>query len=209
MDKIYLSHNQGLYLYNDILAVLSVQHQVIHVFQILDGMFVNVRRIGRFCFEDDSYFFNSVFPIERAFREISIGSLKHRLLAFLYRRAAFLSNNNKSPYEIRKFYHYFENFKSLRLWKMQLLDENHLLLKYASEDVVTFKSNDANSQPSFFVVYNMVESKVTAVYENTSKELLKLFENFCDLFRNARIYMETQFTCSPSNNIYARLIQHR
>ena len=48
VDKIYLSHNQGLYLYKDILAVLSVQHQTIHIFQILDGMFINVRTIGRF-----------------------------------------------------------------------------------------------------------------------------------------------------------------
>jgi len=74
---------------------------------------------------------------------------------------------------------------------------------------VTLKSTDANSQYSFFVVYNILESKVLAIYENTSKELLDLFENFCDSFRNASIYTDTQFTCSPSNNLYARLIQHR
>lgn len=196
-------------MYKDILAVLSVQHQVIHIFQILDGMFVDVRKVGRFCFEDDSYFFNLTFPTERAFKEIFINSLKHRLLAFLYKRALCISSCTNDPYEIRKFYQYFENFKSLRLWKMQLLDENHILIKYASEDVVTLKSPDANSQPSFFVVYNIADSKILAIYENTSKELLNLFENFCDSFRNASIYTETQFTCSPSNNIYARLIQHR
>lgn len=172
-------------------------------------MFVDVRKIGRFCFEDDSYFFNSVFPNERAFKEVFINSLKHRLLSFLYRRALTVSQNTNDPYEIRKFCLYFENFKALKLWKMQLLDENHLLIKYASEDVVTLKSTDANSQVSFFVVYNMIESKVLAVYENTSKELLDLFEDFCDSFRNAKIYMDTQFTCSPSNNLYARLLQHR
>ncbi len=43
---------------------------------------------------------------------------------------------------------------------MQLLDENHLLIKYASEDVVTLKTSDPNSQPSFFVVYNMVSTQV-------------------------------------------------
>ncbi|KAK9754346.1 De-etiolated protein 1 Det1 [Popillia japonica] len=184
VDKIFLSHNQGLYLYKDILAVLSVQHQVIHIFQLLDGMFVDVRKIGRFCFEDDSYFFNLTFPTERAFKEIFINSLKHRLLAFLYRRALYISNSTNNRYEIRRFYQYFENFKSLRLWKMQLLDENHILI-------------------------NMTESKILAIYENTSRELLNLFENFCDSFRNASIYTETQFTCSPSNNLYARLIQHR
>ena len=33
-DKIFLSHNQGLYLYRHTLAVLSVQHQTIHIFQV-------------------------------------------------------------------------------------------------------------------------------------------------------------------------------
>lgn len=37
----------GLYLYKDILAVLSVQHQTIHIFQLADGLFINVRTIGR------------------------------------------------------------------------------------------------------------------------------------------------------------------
>lgn len=209
VDKIFLSHNQGLYLYKDTLAVLSVQHQTIHIFQILDGMFVDVRKIGRFCYEDDAYFYNLVCPSERAFRENFINSLKHRILVFLYKRAAYLSEFKKDPTELRKFYHYFENFLALKLWKMQLLDEDHLLIKYASEDVVTLKSTDANSQPQFFVVYNIKDSKVIAIYENTSKTLMNLFENFCDNFRNANIYNETQFTCSPSNNLYARLIQQR
>lgn len=209
VDKIFLSHNQGLYLYKDVLAVLSVQHQMIHIFQILDGMFVDVRKIGRFCFEDDLFFYNSVYPTERAFKEGYINSLKHRLLTFLYKRAAAISESTGNPYELRKFFLHFENFKALKLWKMQLLDENHLLIKYASEEVVTLKSSDANSQCSFFVVYNMTESKVLAVYENTSRELLNLFENFCDLFRNANIHNGTQFTCSPSNNLYGKLIQYR
>lgn len=44
---------------------------------------------------------------------------------------------------------------------MQLLDEEHLLLKYASEDVVTLRAPEPNTQPSFFVVYNMERAEVT------------------------------------------------
>lgn len=47
------------------------------------------------------------------------------------------------------------------------------------------------------------------IYENTSQELLNLFENFCDLLRNARVQSEWQFTCSPSSNIYAQLAHQR
>ncbi|KAJ8954816.1 hypothetical protein NQ314_007007 [Rhamnusium bicolor] len=197
VDKIFLSHNQGLYLYRDTLAVLSVQHQIIHIFQILDGMFVDIKKIGRFCFEDDCYFYNSVYPSERAFRETCINSLKHRLLVFLYKRADAISRSTENPTELRKFYHYFDNFNSLKMWKMQLLDEYLLLIKYASEDLVTLKSTDVNSQPQFFVVFNMKTSEILAVYENISKQLLYLFENFSDLFRNASINNGTRFTASP------------
>lgn len=209
VDKIFLSHNQGIYLYKDILAVLSVQHQIIHIFQILDGMFVNIRKIGRFCFEDDYYFYSLVYQAERAFRERCINSLKHRLLVFLYRRAAEISSRTSDPTELRKFFHYFDNFNSLKMWKMQLLDENHLLIKYASEDIVTLKSTDVNSQLQFFAIYDMKTSTIISIYENTSRELLNLFENFCDSFRNANICSETHFTCSPSTNLYSRLLWNR
>ncbi|XP_060062548.1 DET1 homolog [Ylistrum balloti] len=211
-DKIFLSHNQGLYLYKDTLAVLSVQQQIIHIFQVhtKNACFVDVRSIGRFCYEDDGLYFHmgldrvSGQP-HRPFYDNTINSLKHRLMVFLYRRAI----NEGTLYALRKFYKYFDQFKALRMWKMQLLDENHLLIKYASEDVVTLKISDPNSQPSFFVVYNMVTTEVLTVCENISEDLLELFENFCDLFRNATLHDGAQFTCSASSNIYARQIQQR
>lgn len=204
VDKIFLSHNQGLYQYKDTLAVLSVQHQTIHIFQILDGMFVDVRKIGRFCYEDDWYLYNMVYPNTKPVRDTAINSLKHRLLTFLYKRAVHLSKVKGDPRELRTFYKYFDDFVSLRMWKMQLLDENHLLIKYASEEIITLKHAEANcNEPQFFMVYNIIESKVLGVYENSLEELASLYENFTDHFRNACLYSETQFTCNPSNNIYA------
>ena len=74
------------------------------------------------------------------------------------------------------------------MWKMQLLDDNHLLIKYASEEVVTLRSSEPNSQASFFVVYNFKSTEVVAVYENTSEDLLNMFENYCDFFRNTNVH---------------------
>lgn len=212
IDKIYLSHNQGIYLYKEVLAVLSVQHQTIHLFQIVEGMLIEIRKIGRFCYDDDPFIVNSVFaPLvnERPFHEETINSLKHRLLVFLFKRAKAYTDEMGDPLELRKFYKYFDMFKSLRMWKMQLLDEDHLFIKYASEEVVTLRVQEPNSQSSFFVIYNISESKILEVYENTSEGLLQLFENYCDCFRNARLCTDSQFTCSPSNNLYARLTQQR
>ncbi|XP_064120339.1 DET1 homolog [Macrobrachium nipponense] len=178
-DKIFLSHNQGLYLYGQTLSVLSVQHQTIHIFQITpNGTFLDVRTIGRICYEDDDYILATVCPdrMERNYqhnREIVINCLKHRLLVFLYRRAEALSKKEGNPRALREYFHYFDHLFLLRMWKMQLLDDAHLVIKYASEEVVTLRTAEPNGQPSFFVVYNMITTEIIAVYENTSSELLE------------------------------------
>ena len=207
-DKIFLSHNQGLYLYRDLLAVLSVQHQTIHIFQVTGGgHFVDVRTVGRFCHDDDQMIFESVREARclRPYREVTLNSLKHRILVYLYN----WSMKQESKEALRRFYQHFDQFRLLRMWKMQLLDEDHLLIKYASEDVVTLKVTDPNSQLSIFVIYNMASTDVVAVYENNSEALLELFEQFNDSFRNALPGNYVQFTCSTSSNIYARYNQRR
>lgn len=204
VDKIYLSHNQGLYLYNNTLAILSVQHQTIHIYELHGGRFIRMCRIGRFCNEIEQGMYNSVYGAERPFREGTINSLKHRLLVFLYRRA-----HSGTAYDRRRFYQDFHEYQALRMWKMQLLDDNHLLIKYATEDVVILKAPEPNSQPSYFVVYHIGNTEVLAVYDNKSERLLELFEHHSDAFRNARMHSDTQFPCSPNNNIYARVMQQR
>lgn len=93
---------------------------------------------------------------------------------------------------------------ALRMWKMQLLDANHILIRFASEEVATLQANEPNAQPALLVVYNMETAKILAVYDNASTQLLTQFENFSDFFRNARMSTDCQYMCSPSNNIYAR-----
>jgi de-etiolated-1 len=208
-DKIILSHNQGLYLYNDTLAVLSIQHQTIHVYHILEGSFMHVRQIGRFCCDEEQFLYSSTSGnISRAFREPTINSLKHRILVHLFNqaKARYIEGDRVA---LRKFYQNFDQFLGLRMWKMQLLDEDHLLIKYSDEAVVTLKVHEPNSHASFFVIYNIWEKKILAVHSNISDELLYLFENFTDNFRNSKLSFNSQWTCSPSNNIYANLLHQR
>jgi len=252
-DKIFLSHNQGIYLYKDVLAILSVQHQTIYIYQLDTdlGGFCPVVRIGRTLFDNDELLLSSTGQSEgqqvtnlptrvfgnhpasqftyRNHRENVINQLKHRILVYLYKRACKLAAVDENPYEVRRFYQYFDQLRALRMWKMQLLDENHLLIKYASEEVVTLRSSEPNSQASFFVVYNFKSTEVVAVYENTSEDLLNMFENYCDFFRNTNVHDDKlrsyqrgwngksrsmlvahhQVTSSPCNNIHAALIQQR
>ena len=48
---------------------------------------------------------------------------------FFFSRAVSLSKIEGTPYEIRRFYQYFDQIKALRMWKMQLLDEDHVLIR--------------------------------------------------------------------------------
>lgn len=49
---------------------------------------------------------------------------------------------------------------SLRMWKMQLLDVDNMLIRYASEDMVTAKVQEPSTQASFFMIYNMTTATV-------------------------------------------------
>ncbi|KAG0713127.1 DET1 [Chionoecetes opilio] len=99
-----------------------------------DGYFLDVRTIGRVCYEDDDYLLATVCTdrMQRTYhhmREKIINSLKHRLLVFLYKRAETISQEEGSPRALREFFHYFDHLLRLRMWKMQLLDDVHLLIK--------------------------------------------------------------------------------
>lgn len=52
------------------------------------------------------------------------------------------------------------------MWKMQLLDEDHILIRYASEEVATIKIQEPNTQASFFMVYNMATAMVNYKMHN-------------------------------------------
>jgi len=59
-DFVNLTHNMGVFLYDDLLAIVSLRYQTIHIIQIRDsGNLVDVRAIGEFCREDDELFLNS------------------------------------------------------------------------------------------------------------------------------------------------------
>jgi hypothetical protein len=281
-DYIPLAHHAGVYLYNDLFAVLSIQTQTIHLFQIQGSRFLDVRTIGTQCYEDDDLAFAQQQELERQYeqqiqqqqqqlkqkqqqqntsshpdvqmhdeersceKEMScsayldytheanklgipppkpqctpkpetttedshtptptstpIVGLKQRLLAHLFRQAMESPQPTKA---LMLFHQQFEQYASLTLWKMQLLDEAHLLLKFGCADVVLQRSqSDLNNQTSFFVVYNMYSTEVIGVYENTNKEFAQTFEQFCEHFRAcSRPTGLIKYRSTCSNNSFVR-----
>lgn len=50
----------GVFLYDDLVAIVSLRYQKIHILQLRDsGNLVDLRSIGEYCREDDELFLNS------------------------------------------------------------------------------------------------------------------------------------------------------
>ncbi|XP_015795436.1 DET1 homolog [Tetranychus urticae] len=239
-DNISLPHNQGLYLYDDILAILSVQHQTIYLYRLDDckivgKTFIEVNSIGRFCYDDDPFvstlhntetrplspsssdssnasassYLDSQFDTPtHPYHEVSFCAMKHRILAFFYRQAQSQAKEKSNPELLLTFYRKFDEYCGLRMSKMQLLDRDHLLIKYEFGELVAQRLGDQTGFTSYFVFYQISKAKILDIYSNTSNELAQLFENYCDYFRNTHT-LYNQAICSSTNNFYARECLHR
>ncbi|KAF9899399.1 acid phosphatase det1 [Lobosporangium transversale] len=134
-----------------------------------------------------------------------ISGIKQRLMAYLFRKAF---NADDGGAALRHFHLTFHQFANLTMWRMQLLDESTLLIKFGKLDCVVGRPADSTYQTAFFVFYDIRTTEILAVYDNASEEFLKLYEAWADQFcatayttagRDKRHYSST---CS--NNIYAK-----
>lgn len=212
-DKIYISHNQGLSLCESMLAVLSVQHQTVYLFSIEHGTFVHMHNVGRFCHPDDpavyscaKYFTNDRSNSEvKPYNELWFNSLKHRLLCWYLQDAERRSiPENSMP--VQNIFQKFDILTELKIWKMQLLSRKHMVLKFASRDVVTLKATDPMSQPALIGVYNIKTTQFESIFENTSEDLLGVYENHSDHFRVPVSHHLSSNVSSVSNDRHARAL---
>lgn len=217
-DYINLSHSMGVFLYDDLLAIVSLRYQRIHVLQIRDsGNLVDVRAIGDFCREDDELFINSNAqgPVNHVGNGLDpnnpvpdncfLSGIKQRLLSFIFQGIW----NEETDHSLRiqclkkKFYKFFQDYVDLIIWKVQFLDRHHLLIRFGSVDGGV--SRNADNQPAFFAVYNMETTEIIAFYQiSSADELYFLFEQFCDHFHvTSKNSMYMNFISSHSNNVHA------
>lgn len=229
-DFVNLAHNMGVFLYDDLLAIVSLRYQTIHILQIRDsGNLVDVRAIGAFCREDDELFLNSNAlamgthdksklhqltdnHVENGLHQnqpnsenFFLSGIKQRLLSFIFRGIWHEETNHnlRVQHLKKKFYFHFQDYIDLIIWKVQFLDRHHLLIKFGSVDGAVSRTMDHH--PAFFAVYNMETTDIVAFYQNSADELYLLFEHFCDHFHSTSKHsLYTNFISSHSNNIHAR-----
>jgi de-etiolated-1 len=195
-DYIYLSHHSGVHLHGPYLAITSIQHQCIRIYLINDsGEFVFINSVGSYLYHDDEYLLGTTNS------HLVLG-IKHRILAHLFRIA---HGSRESQSGLRQFYLEFERIRSLVMWKSQLLDTDHLLIKFGSPDYIIGRQSDQSSQISYHVVYNMKTTQVLAIFTNSSEELFTLYADYSDFFSlSYQSQAPWPLSTLPSNNIYER-----
>ncbi|KAJ3120598.1 acid phosphatase det1 [Nowakowskiella sp. JEL0407] len=151
-----------------------------------------VRRVGTRAYEPH--------PAEIEMDPIPLSGLKQKIMTFLYRKA-YLTGD---PLVLQNFYTTYGHFLSLTMWRMQFLDEHHIIVKFGHLDNVIGRNPEPSAaQASFFVIYSLFHNQVIGVYENSSEELLQAFQKW-DLFRGVPFNDPVNFVSSPCNNEFAR-----
>ena len=131
-----------------------------------------------------------------------IVGVKQRLLAYLWHRA---KRDPNSANALRFFYYHFEEYRALCMWKMQIIDDRHLMIKYGSaEHVASQRTVETNGMLSYFVVYDFITTQIINVYENNSKQLLDCYERCADQFRDDASSGRTSFLSTPENSLHSR-----
>lgn len=170
-------------------------NQTIHLFELQsNGTFVKIQDLGWFCNDTDEITFllareaevvHGVSPKNTDMDTFIsqepnwiLSGLKERIIARMYKDCL---ESQDSRNALNLFYKKFDKLVSLILWKFQILDDNHLLLKLSSDDSVSWES-------CLLVVYNTKTTEVLSVSSNSSQDFVHVYEEFCSDFK----------TCSSS-----------
>ncbi|KAK6126679.1 hypothetical protein DH2020_039574 [Rehmannia glutinosa] len=214
-DYINLAHSMGVFLYDDLMAIVSLRYQRIHILQIRDsGNLVDVRSIGEYCREDDELFLNSSAQASEK-RDLFMAQKKLEAVDNRDRYTSDCSFNGcecmSNPDRNRT--HNIENGLDhnqhtpeapfLGGLKQRLLsfifrgiwneEDDPTVVQFLDRHHLLIKfgsvdggvARNTDNHPAFFAVYNMETTEIISFYQNSADELYTLFELFCDHFHSS------------------------
>lgn len=130
--------------------------------------------------------------------------IKQRLLGYLVTKALKRGEKPGENEVLKRFFFHFKDYHSLLMWKMQLLDGSHLLIKFDKSPFLG--TNESQSvQARYSGVFNIQSGKFVCFFLDKNEELAYLYENFTDFFRMANSnHMWSRFVSSYSNDPFLR-----
>ncbi|KAM7343157.1 de-etiolated protein 1 abo [Cochliomyia hominivorax] len=214
-DFVVLSHNHSVSLYDRTLAILSTYRQCIELLElnIVTGKLQRLYTVGPFGSDLDrdrilAHQRNMNFQIDPG-RNLPFSHLKQKILTYMYREIMELSSPLEKREQLKEFYKNFAQIERMIILKMQLIDSDHLLLRYEKRQThmplsIIVGNKDDNKNFKIYVFYNITQQKILKIYTKDSVELLQLLRNYCDDFRNVHSLQIPWHASSPSNNDFFR-----
>ncbi|KAH8297018.1 hypothetical protein KR044_003536 [Drosophila immigrans] len=201
-DAICLSHNHGISLHGHTIAILSRLRQAIYLYELVDGRLIkHEHEIGplprdcAFQAAEHSYMLdvNTLLPITH---------IKQRILSFLYRQIH--QDDSQTGQKYLEFYKNFDFIENMIIEKMQLVDNDLLLLRYEErpkDSDVTPMLTTGEPQPPrrLYVFYCITNENVAGVYQDDSVELLQIVVEFYDKMCNVRSLQTGDVPSLPTN----------
>ncbi|MCP9260005.1 hypothetical protein DINM_003394 [Dirofilaria immitis] len=161
-DRLWIS--RGVTLMGYFLAILSFQHQTIHFLHISEdtGYFTLLGHIGRYLFADDE---DLVMAAEKGpdspTTDVVLSGVKQRILTYLYHRCA-------DSTQIDSFLHTFAQFRSLRMWQMQLVTPSIILIRFVNEEAFATTPGIGN-YPLLLVLMDWQRGDVLGAFDPNRK----------------------------------------
>uniref|UniRef100_A0A0N5AFU5 DET1 homolog n=1 Tax=Syphacia muris TaxID=451379 RepID=A0A0N5AFU5_9BILA len=176
VDRIWVA--RGVHLVERVMAIFSLQQQTVHILRInQNGRFTKLKELGRTLYDDDSIIlskYNHAFG-----SETFLTGMKQRLLTFLFHKA-------KRENTVDDFLRDFGYLRDLRIWQMQIVLPDVLLLRFVKQDAFSSSAN-INSQPAIFVFINWRSAEILAVFDKYTDQFLWIVENFYEQFKNPQV----------------------
>lgn len=195
-DYILLSNHAGVAMNGRKFGVLSLENQLIKIFEItLAGKFVECGIVGYKLDIEDS----------EAFPPVSNGShpllgLKQRLFGHLFQRA----QAQRKPYmATRILYNNWDIIESLCISRFQFLDQDHILVKLVCPEALSLRTRSATDSglqnTAFFIVYSLETTRILSFHRSTSLVLLLILLLDGSICRNCMRPFVTLMTTSESS----------
>ncbi|XP_055847793.1 DET1 homolog [Episyrphus balteatus] len=206
-DFIKLSHNHGVSLKGNLMVVVSLLHQTINLVKLKDGKFIRLNTLGVYPHGTDECLCKHVPEYEKCCQTLDNGlsGFKQKIVIFLYNKVMSYPIEQR-PELLKMFYQRLYIYEAMQIYKLQFLDEDHLLIRY---DLHKHPEVETAIAHKFFVLYNLPEDEIIKISAENAFDLLLYFVYCCDTFRDTRSLFTGRAPSSSSNNMQIRCAQQR
>lgn len=189
-DVIMLgSCNPGVSLCGDLLSIFSSEHQTIKIYRIdMEQMrFQLVDRIGAFLYEEDEKLFANVTDAN-----LLLG-IRQKVIASLFEEASERAVNRDAA--LRSLHKKIESYQQLIIWRAQFLDEHHMILFLASNDMIPYNKVDEVPKQFTIVIWSLGDKSIVDIFHDST------LEDFHELLRVHHHSFKVAPSC-PAGNLW-------